>query len=72
MSDDAIRLSQVLPALAEDYEIPAGVTHRHIRDLAANAVFPARLRGQVWEADRPVLPMIAKAINAKRKSVVAA
>jgi hypothetical protein len=66
MNDD-IRLSQVLPALSVDYEIPPNATGRILRDLATSAAFPAYLDGQVWKVKPPALPQVAKAIGAKKR-----
>jgi hypothetical protein len=68
MSDDDIRLSQVLPALGLDYEIPPKASTRILRDLATSAAFPAYLDGQVWKVKPPALPLVAKAIGAKKRS----
>jgi hypothetical protein len=68
MSDDDIRLSQVLPALSVDYELPSKTSTRILRDLATSAAFPAYLDGQVWKVKPPALPLVAKAIGAKKRS----
>jgi hypothetical protein len=67
MSDD-IRLSQVLPAVGVDYELPPKTNTRILRDLATSAAFPAYLDGQVWKVKPPALPLVAKAIGAKKRS----
>jgi hypothetical protein len=68
---DDIRLSQVLPALGVDYEIPSKTSTRVIRDLATSAAFPAYLDGQIWKVKPSTLPLVAKVIGAKRRTKAA-